>query len=111
MKQKRLKTETKTGRVWVSDKEMAPREFPLPEARTIGGKPMIDQSLAHPAPHPTTEKAFRPCAACGEPSGSISAGTGRPVVRERETGRYYHVRCHPGSPSGKKAAVVLAGVL
>ena len=59
-----------------------------PEARTIGGKPMIDQSLAQPAPPSTTAKTPRPCAGCGEPSGSISAGTGYPVVRERATGRY-----------------------
>ena len=104
-----MHTETKTGKVWVSDKEMAPREFPLPEARTIGGKPMIDQSLAHPAPHPTTEKASRPCAACGEPSGSISAGAGYPVVRERATGGcYFHVRCRPGTPSDAASAVFAA---
>jgi hypothetical protein len=67
-------------------------------------------TIAHPAPHPTPEKPRRTCAGCGKPSGSISAGTGFPVVRERATGRYYHVRCRPGSPSGK-AAVVFAGVL
>ena len=67
-------------------------------------------TIAHAAPLPTPEKPRRTCAACGEPSGSISAGTGFPVVRERETGRYYHVRCRPGTPSGK-AAVVFAGVL
>ena len=67
---------------------------------------MIDQSLAHPAP--TTAKTPRPCAGCGEPAGSISAGTGFPVVRDRESGLYYHVRCRPGSPSG---AAFLLGVL
>ncbi len=71
---------------------------------------MSTTTIAHPAPHPTPEKHRRTCAACGEPAGSISAGTGFPVVRERATGIYYHVRCRPGSPSGK-AAVVLAGVL
>lgn len=39
------------------------------------------------------------CAKCGEPSGSISAGTGRPLVglknsRDR-SGPFYHVGCHP----------------
>jgi hypothetical protein len=33
MKQNRLKKETKTGRVWVSDKEMAPRVQPHPGTR------------------------------------------------------------------------------
>jgi hypothetical protein len=46
------------------------------------------------------ELEFRPvkrCAKCGEPAGSISAGTGAPLVREREDGHYYHVRCLPGT--------------
>jgi hypothetical protein len=64
-------------------------------------------ALAYP---PTTENMPRPCAGCGELAGSISAGTGFPVVRDRESGLYYHVRCRPGTPSGK-AAVVFAGVL
>ncbi len=63
-----------------------------------------------PAHPPTTAKTPRPCAGCGEPAGSISAGTGYPVVREHATGRYYHVRCRPGTPSGT-AAVLFAGVL
>ena len=64
------------------------------------------KSLAHPAPT-ATEKAPRLCAGCGEPAGSISAGTGYPVVRDRESGLYYHVRCRPGTPSST-AAVLLA---
>jgi hypothetical protein len=67
-------------------------------------------TIAHPAPLPTPEKRRRTCAACGEPSGSISTETGYPVVRERESGLYFHVRCRPGTPSGK-AAVAFAGVL
>jgi hypothetical protein len=39
----------------------------------------------------------RCCAGCGEPSGSISEGTGFPLVRDRESGRMYHVRCLPGN--------------
>ncbi len=62
-------------------------------------------ALAHP---PTTAKTPRSCSACGEPSGSISAGTGYPVVLDRVTGLYFHVRCRPGSPSG---AAFLLGVL
>ncbi len=71
---------------------------------------MITTESSAPAPRPTTEKTPRPCAGCGEPADSISAGTGFPVVRERETGLYYHVRCRPGTPSGK-AAILPAGVL
>ena len=58
---------------------------------------MDTTTIAHPAPHPTPEKPPTTCAVCGEPSGSISAGTGFPVVRDRATGRYYHVRCRPGA--------------
>jgi hypothetical protein len=71
---------------------------------------MATTKSSAPAHPPTPEKAPRPCAGCGEPAGSISAGTGYPVVRERESGLYYHVCCRPGTPSGK-AAVVFAGVL
>ena len=71
---------------------------------------MITTESSAPAHPPTTEKTPRPCGGCGEPSGSISAGTGFPVVRGRETGLYYHVRCRPGTPSGK-AAVVFATAL
>jgi len=47
-----------------------------------------------------TRKATRDarcCAGCGEPSGSISEGTGFPLVRDKESGRMYHVRCRPGN--------------
>jgi hypothetical protein len=37
------------------------------------------------------------CAGCGESSGSISEGTGFPLVRDKESGRMYHVRCRPGN--------------
>jgi hypothetical protein len=37
------------------------------------------------------------CASCGEPSGSLSEGTGFPLVRDRESGRMYHVCCLPAN--------------
>jgi hypothetical protein len=42
---------------------------------------------------------FRPlkrCTGCGEPAGSISERTGAPLVRSREDGERYHVKCLPG---------------
>jgi hypothetical protein len=39
----------------------------------------------------------RCCAGCGEPSGSVSEGTGFPLVRDRESELMYHVRCLPGN--------------
>ena len=41
---------------------------------------------------------FRPrkhCAGCGEPAGSVSEGTGWPLLKR--DGGYYHVRCLPGN--------------
>jgi hypothetical protein len=44
---------------------------------------------------------FRPrkyCDGCGEGAGSISLGTGAPLVKDRRTNEYfYHVSCLPGS--------------
>jgi hypothetical protein len=44
---------------------------------------------------------YRPrkhCAACGEAAGSVSGGTGFPLVRDQRTdGLLYHVRCLPGT--------------
>ena len=44
---------------------------------------------------------FRPlkrCVGCGEAAGSVSEGTGFPLVKDRQTGgRLYHVRCLPGT--------------
>ena len=68
---------------------------------------MDTTSLAQPArpSTTTTNKTRRSCDACGKPSGSISAGIGFPVVRDRETGEWFHVRCRPGATAD---AAVLA---
>jgi hypothetical protein len=57
------------------------------------------KSLAHPAPQTTPEQPRRHCAECGDPSGSISQGTGFPLVRDKESGEFFHVRCMPGTES------------
>ena len=41
----------------------------------------------------------RYCAGCGEPAGSISVGTGAPLVGKRG-GRSYHVNCQLGATAG-----------
>ena len=51
----------------------------------------------------TEERFPKRCAGCGEPGGSISAGTGKPLVGKKG-GPMYHVRCKPG----RAAAAVLA---
>ncbi len=68
---------------------------------------MATTESSAPAPT-TTERMPLPCAACGEPAGSISAGTGRPVIRDRESGLYFHVKCRPGTSSGVAAVVFAA---
>ena len=50
--------------------------------------PRCDGSGTRPRKH---------CAGCGEPSGSVSQGTGFPLVKDREDGRFYHIRCLPGT--------------
>ncbi|CAA9457190.1 MAG: hypothetical protein AVDCRST_MAG28-2634 [uncultured Rubrobacteraceae bacterium] len=58
---------------------------------------MIDTSVARSARPSIYPEAPRLCAGCGEPSGSISEGTGFPLVRDRYgDGLMYHVRCLPG---------------
>ena len=92
----------------VSDKEMTPRVRQHPEARPTESRGTVDTtSLAHDA-HPSTTTAEKPrrrsCAACGKSSGSISAGTGFPLVRDRETGAWFHVRCRLAAASPRLLA-------
>ena len=47
----------------------------------------------------------RPVEGCGEPAGSVSAGTGAPLVG-RKGGPMYHVRCK----TSRATAVVLAAL-
>ena len=46
------------------------------------------------------------CAGCGEPGGSVSAGTGTPLVG-RKGGKLFHVTC---KPKGSAAATMLVGL-
>jgi hypothetical protein len=51
--------------------------------------PRCDSSGFRPAKH---------CTACGESAGSVTEGTGFPLVKDRQSdGRLYHVRCLPGT--------------
>jgi hypothetical protein len=50
-----------------------------------------------PEPTATDTRPVRCCEACGERAGSISAGTGRPLVRDRESGLFFHLLCKPGA--------------
>ena len=73
----------------------------------------MDATKSSAPAHPSTttpEKPRRLCEACGEPSGSISAGTGFPLVRDRGSGSWFHVNCRPGSRSATAYPAVFLGV-
>ena len=42
-------------------------------------------------------RPVRRCEGCGEGAGSISAGTGRPLVRDKASGHFFHLSCKPGA--------------
>ena len=43
----------------------------------------------------TETRPVRTCEGCGERAGSISAGKGRPLVRDKASGHWFHVSCKP----------------
>ena len=45
----------------------------------------------------TDTRPVRCCAKCGERACSISAGTGRPLVRDKASGHFFHLSCKPGA--------------
>ena len=53
----------------------------------------------------TGERPVKTCAGCGEPGGSVSGGTGKPLVG-RKSGPMFHVKCKPG----RALAIVLAAL-
>jgi len=50
-----------------------------------------------PEPATTATRPVRHCQGCGERAGSISAGTGRPLVRDKASGHFFHLSCKPGA--------------
>jgi hypothetical protein len=50
-----------------------------------------------PEPTRTDTRPVRCCEGCGERAGSISAGTGRPLVRDNVSGLFFHLSCKPGA--------------
>jgi hypothetical protein len=55
-------------------------------------------------------RPVRSCEGCGERSGSVSAGTGRPLMRDKDSGRFFHVSCKPGTVGIDAALASLSGV-
>ena len=55
-------------------------------------------------------RPVRCCEACGERAGSISAGTGRPLMRDKASGRWFHLSCKPGAAGIGAALASLSGL-
>ncbi len=54
----------------------------------------VGELPAEPEPRPV-----RSCGKCGERAGSISAGTGRPLLLDPKSGEFFHLNCRPGAVS------------
>ena len=61
-------------------------------------------------PTRTDTRPVRTCEGCGERAGSISAGTGRPLVREKASGHFFHLSCKPGAAGIGAALAGLSGL-
>jgi hypothetical protein len=62
-----------------------------------------------PEPTRTDTRPVRTCAGCGAKAGSISAGTGRPLVRDKASGHWFHLSCKPGAAGIGAALAGLSG--
>jgi hypothetical protein len=73
----------------------------------------MDTTESSAPAHPSTEEGPRParhCTACGERAGSISARTGRPLVRDKESGHWFHLSCKPSAAGIGAALAGLSGL-
>jgi hypothetical protein len=55
-------------------------------------------------------RPVRCCEGCGERAGSISAGTGRPLMLDKASGRFFHLSCKPGAAGIGAALASLSGL-
>ena len=72
----------------------------------------VTESIREKAPEvpAPTPRPVRHCQGCGERSGSVSAGTGRPLMRDKASGLFFHVSCKPGAASMPTALATLSGL-
>jgi hypothetical protein len=61
----------------------------------------VTESIREKAPEvpAPSSRPVRCCGTCGERAGSISAGTGRPLVLDKDSGHWFHLSCRPGAVS------------
>ena len=64
-----------------------------------------------PEPARADTRPVRCCEACGERAGSISAGTGRPLMLDKDSGRFFHLSCKPGTAGIGAALASLSGLV
>jgi hypothetical protein len=72
----------------------------------------VTESIREKAPEfpAPTPRPVRHCQGCGERAGSISAGTGRPLVLDKANGHWFHLSCKPGAAGLGAALVSLSGL-
>jgi hypothetical protein len=63
-----------------------------------------------PEPAANGTRQVRCCEACGERAGSISAGTGRPLMLDRPSGHWFHLSCKPSAAGIGAALAGLSGL-
>jgi hypothetical protein len=63
-----------------------------------------------PEPAGADTRPVRTCASCGERAGSISPGLGRPLVLDKDSGRFFHLSCKPGAAGIGAALAGLSGL-
>jgi hypothetical protein len=63
-----------------------------------------------PEPTATGTRPVRCCEGCGERAGSVSAGTGRPLMLDKASRRFFHPSCKPGAVGIDAALAGLSGV-
>jgi hypothetical protein len=63
-----------------------------------------------PEPVGADTRQVRSCEGCGERAGSISAGTGRPLVLDKDSGRFFHLSCKPTAVGIGAALASLSGL-
>src|SRR5215218_1822989 len=93
-----------------TDKDEAPE--PTKANRDLQAKRGRTQMTTTSIPEPTRTdtRPVRCCEGCGERAGSISAGTGRPLVRDKASGRFFHLACKPGASGIDAALAGLSGL-